>query len=744
MGSIRWLHLSDVHVGMKGMGPLWPSVQSELLRDLEVVHRLAGPFDLVLFSGDLTQTGQRGEFERLTDVLEDLWDHLRDLGSRPVLLAVPGNHDLQRPDERKPDVRALLHWPHDPLLSKMFWEEKDGKPYRDVVEGAFAEYVRWIRAWNAEHPAPTFLERYEPGLLPGEFAASLRKEGVSLGVVGLNSAFLQLSAAVKRGGLALNPAQLQRACNGDPQRFAGTHDVNLLMTHHPPDWLAHDALAFYQGSIFLPGWFDAHLCGHMHEAQARAETLNAMSPQRLLQGPSLFGLEHWGDDYGERLHGYSAGRLEVTEERHATLRVWPRMARRHKGTDKWRIVPDHDFMLDEQNGLDLPLAPRKESPAPLPKPGRHSSDDPDTIPNQPLSMTPSQRRRQPEPPGMGYNPQWYVPHELKERLVLNSLRHAGAPIIVTAPPVSGKSTLLWHLVGRLRAEDPEATGSVMVLPVDLGSLSDSDLADPAACLRELATLLVESYAAARRLQGKEVHSIDGWVDSAWQQPGAPERRLKRLFERQILAEGATQTVLVLDRFDRIVGRPAGNPVARMLRTWMDNKEEGGRWSSFRLLLGARGSSLYFYSLDAVSELFASALHVRIESFNLEQLRHLASLYGGVWTDEELRQVHALVDGQPFFSRLIFFLEAQGTAKSELLNIDKLKLEHCSFVLQQIWLVVSERPELRKPLCALLHDPATQLSPDEHARLYQAGFIRKTETGIAVSNMLLASYFRERC
>src|SRR5262249_59507933 len=99
------------------------------------------------------------------------------------------------------------------LRANLFWHETNGKPFRDVVDAAFAEFTRWSRAWNEAHPLPDAWSREDAGLLPGDFAAVVREDGVSLGIAGVNSAFLQLSPAGDRGGVALPPLQLPKLCS---------------------------------------------------------------------------------------------------------------------------------------------------------------------------------------------------------------------------------------------------------------------------------------------------------------------------------------------------------------------------------------------------------------------------------------------------------------------------------------------------------------------------------------------------
>lgn len=771
MGSLGWLAISDLHAGAAGAPTLWQHAEDELRRDLDRVHKQAGPFEVVLAMGDVVQHGTREDFEILNDKLDAIFRHLAELGSRPGLLVVPGNHDLVRPDERSAAVRPLLQWSHDhELRANLFWHETNGRHLRDVIAAAFSEYTRWLAAFHAAHPLPEGWSYRDAGLLPGDFAATVRADGVTLGVVGLNSAFLQIAGQVRRGGMAIHPHQLHTLV-GDPRAWATDHDVGFLLTHHPPDWLTPDALPLYQGAILRPEYFAAHFCGHMHEPQI-VPAQPGGTPSRLFQSPSLLGLEQWLDAHGAgvpRAHGYSAGRLVVDEGRRASLRVWPRATQAHKGaTGRVRLIPDHtDFELDDDNAFTVDLGARPSvlperslrfpslrpadvaaaapPPAPAPEPAA-----PPPAPGAPAGAAapapPPEEEEEPEPPGLGYNPRWYVTNDAKEQLILGTLHHPGAPVVVTAPPFSGKSTVLQRIVARLRQEHREGRERCLVILLDLGSLGDTTLADPPAFFLEVANMLVDGYErAVREARGQVQSDTDTWVEHAWRRPGSPESKLTNLLERRVLANDRERMVLALDRADRFVGKPCGDPMARMLRQWVRAGALGDElWVQFRLALAAAGSALYFYAPDAVSELFASATHVRIESFGLADVRTLARYYGGRWTDDELRRVVELVGGQPYLCRMILFLERTGVPKAELLDVDRLKIEHCATVLRQVWLRVAEQPDLRKPLCLLLRDPSTRLTTDEYHRLYQAGLVRREEGTYVLPNKLVASYFREQC
>src|SRR6266498_3859697 len=102
MTSVRWLHLSDLHRGMTPQKWLWANIESEFFDDLKKLYDRCGPWDLVLFTGDLTQRGGADEFSKLNETLERLYNVLRSIGSDPTFLAVPGNHDLVRPNVNDP------------------------------------------------------------------------------------------------------------------------------------------------------------------------------------------------------------------------------------------------------------------------------------------------------------------------------------------------------------------------------------------------------------------------------------------------------------------------------------------------------------------------------------------------------------------------------------------------------------------------------------------------------------------
>jgi predicted MPP superfamily phosphohydrolase len=336
MTSFAWLHLTDLHWGMHEQSWLWPRMKEKFFQDLESLHPKSGPWDLVLFTGDLAYKGSPEEFKKVDEVLDRLWEHLGKLGSKPVLLAVPGNHDLVRPKANQPEVEVLRDWSTKPKIQQLFWDDPKSD-YRRVVKKAFRNYLAW---WEKQPLKPP---NVRSGMLPGDFSVSIKKETAQLGIVGLNTTFLQLAEGEYKGKLALSARQFHNACGDDAPEWVKKNQVCLLLTHQPPDWLSHESREELNTEIADPGQFAAHLFGHMHEACYTVTGQGGAELRRFWQGRSLFGMERFVGKSGkqvERIHGYSAGKVELRNDGTASLTFWPREAINLKG-NKRKMVPDN-------------------------------------------------------------------------------------------------------------------------------------------------------------------------------------------------------------------------------------------------------------------------------------------------------------------------------------------------------------------------------------------------------------------
>ena len=333
--KFSWLHFSDLHIGQHQQWR-WPNFRTIFFDDLRRLAGEAGPIDLVIFSGDLTQCGEKSQYELLTRELKEIWELLDKLNQHPVLFTVPGNHDLVRPQAKDAQMKILTRWNDDSAVVREFWDEPDNQ-YIQLVRSAFANYMSWQESISAEGIAIAPMQK---GLLPGDASSSIELNGLSVGLIGLNSSFLQLNDSDFNEKLALDLRQLNAITDGNAPDWCNKHDINFLITHHPASWLSSEAKTEFQTEIYPSGRFTAHLFGHMHEADLITRYRGGNSGRKSLQSSSLFGMELFGDGKTERIHGYSIGQISFENEE-LIWKLWPRKGIVSRNQDR-KIIPDHD------------------------------------------------------------------------------------------------------------------------------------------------------------------------------------------------------------------------------------------------------------------------------------------------------------------------------------------------------------------------------------------------------------------
>jgi hypothetical protein len=329
-------------VGAGGTEHLWPDVQDAVIGDLEQLTKQLGGIDIVFFTGDLVQRGDPAEFARFEAMRKRILETLTVGDRPPVFLTVPGNHDLARPETAGVDGLAKLVVV-DSQVREEFWADPESI-LRGAVNKAFAAWSDWADGL----PPDDRVEWSNDAMLPGDFVATVTLGDRRLGVVGLNTTFLQLAAGDKQRKLSIDVRQVQKCWpGGSGKSWAEQHDATVLLTHHPPEWLDEEGLRSLRSQIAPPGRFTVHLFGHQHEERDLVTMVPGGEPRCELLGRSLFGLETFGD--GEkRLHGFSAAELQLRPTG-PQLRLWPRAGTEQEGGG-WDVTPHQTLGLEQDGG----------------------------------------------------------------------------------------------------------------------------------------------------------------------------------------------------------------------------------------------------------------------------------------------------------------------------------------------------------------------------------------------------------
>jgi len=368
--AVRWLHLSDLHLGCRGSA-LWWQVEEDFRNSVAEMAVRLGPPDLVLISGDLTHRGRAGEFASADRFLDALRGWLDEAGGpAPLVVPVPGNHDLLRPQRTAAFAYHVLDEFNQGagnrdvrILEEELWEHRDAS----FVAPLFEPY----QAWLGERIVPELEARatVHRSHFPGDLSIEIEIEGTfPLCIVALNSAWLHYREGDYERKLALSVRQFQaalpRAEGGSPSEVFRRFKRALLMMHHPPGWLSPRARKSFFEEIYLPQRFDFCCFGHLHEARTENVAISGGSARYYFQAPSLFGLERYGHADEHRAMGYAWGTLSADGE----VRIWP-LERITRGDGTAVFVHDRLFPEDDEGGFRLtgtppPPAPQDRRPRP--------------------------------------------------------------------------------------------------------------------------------------------------------------------------------------------------------------------------------------------------------------------------------------------------------------------------------------------------------------------------------------------
>jgi hypothetical protein len=175
MSQIRWLHLSDFHVGKDNYGQR--KLFSEIIELVRKKNDEGFSLDLVFLTGDLANRGLQLEYEEffesffvplITCLGGDDWDG--------KIYSIPGNHDVER-------ERAKFFSPEEIIRNpeRVFDPTPEGRIQRDQFVGRFGNYTS-----NEATNSPDKWIASEMG----SFSQLVSLRGQKIGVVGLNTAWL--------------------------------------------------------------------------------------------------------------------------------------------------------------------------------------------------------------------------------------------------------------------------------------------------------------------------------------------------------------------------------------------------------------------------------------------------------------------------------------------------------------------------------------------------------------------------
>ncbi|MBP5949367.1 metallophosphoesterase family protein [Pseudomonas sp. P42] len=236
--KIRWLHLSDFHIGKEGYDQTYflGRIVEHVSERLKAGYQL----DYVFITGDIANRGAEKEYERF---LEEFIIPLEVAAPNLLgkLFHVPGNHDIDRNTFGAFDRNAILQ-----TTSPHFEVSEESQRQREVLANRFKAYIENDITGYAE-----FFNQPE-GAYTKEFTHGNQK----IAVVGINTSWLCRDDKDFR---AITPG---KAIVTEALAKVSGADLTIVLGHHPMDWISREH-AQPIGQIF-GSHHVIYLHGHMH------------------------------------------------------------------------------------------------------------------------------------------------------------------------------------------------------------------------------------------------------------------------------------------------------------------------------------------------------------------------------------------------------------------------------------------------------------------------------------------------
>ena len=246
MRTVRWLHISDLHMREAEDAPQ-QTVLATMLEDISRRRATGAQVDFVVVTGDLAFSGKRSEYELVAAFLRDL---VASVGVSPdKVFCVPGNHDVQRERSKMCFRGARYEIQSEGDVYRFLADDEERKDLLRRQEN--------YRAFEACFLAEQDREYTDDRL---GYVAKVRLDDLRIAIIGLNSSWLSEGGASDEGKLLIGESQVKSAI--DIAKAYVPHIV-LSLQHHPFDLLHRFDRRPVQRC--LEEACDFVHCGHLHD-----------------------------------------------------------------------------------------------------------------------------------------------------------------------------------------------------------------------------------------------------------------------------------------------------------------------------------------------------------------------------------------------------------------------------------------------------------------------------------------------
>lgn len=280
MNSLNILHISDAHIHLAAQEEV-TEIVAKLINDvLKVQKEQDIKIDLVCFTGDLIQRGDKAKSdENQMEIAEEILINpvLAGLGlEKNKFIIVPGNHEV--------DVKKIVKATEKGLLADSLEEINDN--VLDMNE-SYLERLAYFYQW---------VENYYDDVIKEKIGYAFLREigGKRIGIACIDSAWRSSGKGdIERGIMYVGHKQIN-----DLYKHIKDADIKICLMHHPTDWLSDYESTIIERELTK---FDIILCGHVHENDHKEVCRQSMKTIYCTAG-KLYPLDY---AFGRAVDGYN-------------------------------------------------------------------------------------------------------------------------------------------------------------------------------------------------------------------------------------------------------------------------------------------------------------------------------------------------------------------------------------------------------------------------------------------------------
>ncbi len=242
--QLRWLHLSDFHVGKDNYGNrrmfkhILDHVQERVTQGLAP--------DMVFITGDIADKGKEEEYDEFYEKFYLPLHESLPAKSENNIFLVPGNHDVDWTQVRAVQTYDLLS-----RIPEFLDPTNEGQFERNAILPRFRAFV--------ESDLTSEQQEHWLNSAKGTFYKKISVKDFTIGIIGLNTAWFSSSDA-DRHQLSAGKYLLEDALEN-----IGDCDLKFVLGHHPLDWLLDEDLAPMR--VVLGKHEAVYLHGHLHKGK---------------------------------------------------------------------------------------------------------------------------------------------------------------------------------------------------------------------------------------------------------------------------------------------------------------------------------------------------------------------------------------------------------------------------------------------------------------------------------------------